>query len=299
MAVTAVLLTSVCDVARADSGGEAAGHFRRGVALYNETDYRAALAEFKKAYSLAPNTAVLYDIGQTQYQLQDYAGALNTFEQYMAEAGGSAPHRSEVLSEMEVLRTRVGQLVVRAAAGAEVLVDDRLVGTTPLNGPVAVSIGARRVSVGLPGRVPVVRVVDVAAGERVPVSIELGEGGSAGGAKVVLTEEDVRKKRVLNMGITWGFTGVFAVSCIVVGALAISANHTLDDARNNYPETQADLDSKAKKSLGLAIGADILGAGAVAAGIAALYYTLHKPRPAGRHAAVEIIPTGNGLVGRF
>jgi len=57
---------------------EAGKHFQRGVTLYNETDYRAALVEFRRAYDLAPNAAVLYNIGETEYQLRDYASALIT-----------------------------------------------------------------------------------------------------------------------------------------------------------------------------------------------------------------------------
>jgi Tfp pilus assembly protein PilF len=46
---------------------DAGKHFQRGVALFNEADYAGALAEFKKAYELAPNPAVLYNIGQTHF----------------------------------------------------------------------------------------------------------------------------------------------------------------------------------------------------------------------------------------
>src|SRR4051812_31637230 len=59
---------------------EAGTHFQRAVQLYSEADYRAALVEFKRAYELAPHVTVLYNLGQTHYQLQNYAEALNTFE---------------------------------------------------------------------------------------------------------------------------------------------------------------------------------------------------------------------------
>src|SRR5580704_5653549 len=72
---------------------QAADHFDRGVAMYGEADYRAALVEFKKAYEIAPNAAVLYNLGQTYYQLQNYAEALSAFEQYIALGGGH--HRDQ------------------------------------------------------------------------------------------------------------------------------------------------------------------------------------------------------------
>src|SRR5205823_3457182 len=67
------LLISVAPGARAESetaAKEASRHFQRGVDLDNEGDYRGALVEFKKAYALLPRASVLYDIGQTEYQLQ-------------------------------------------------------------------------------------------------------------------------------------------------------------------------------------------------------------------------------------
>ncbi|HEX7603304.1 MAG TPA: hypothetical protein VF316_16915, partial [Polyangiaceae bacterium] len=54
---------------------EAGQHFQRAVSLYNETDYNGALVEFKRAYATAPNVNVLYNIGQSQFQLQRYAQA--------------------------------------------------------------------------------------------------------------------------------------------------------------------------------------------------------------------------------
>ena len=55
-------------------------HFQAGVQFYKENDFRAALIEFKRAYELAPNFKVLYNLGQTSLELQDYASALRSFE---------------------------------------------------------------------------------------------------------------------------------------------------------------------------------------------------------------------------
>jgi len=80
VAFVAVLLApslGVPAVARADGGTEpAAEHFRHGVALYKDGDYAGALVEFRRAQDISPNYRVLYDIGQSLYQLQRYAEAL-------------------------------------------------------------------------------------------------------------------------------------------------------------------------------------------------------------------------------
>src|SRR4029077_6652980 len=116
---------------------EATTHFRRGVALYNEADYRGALIEFKRAYEIAPNASVLYNVGETYYQLQNYAAALAVFERYLTEAGTSAPHRREVEQTLETLRTRVGNVQISTnVPDCEITVDDDLVGKTPSGTPV-------------------------------------------------------------------------------------------------------------------------------------------------------------------
>src|SRR4051812_23481825 len=86
---------------------DAGKHFQRGVALFNEADYAGAIAEFRKAYEIAPNAAVLYNIGQTHFQLRSYAAALQAFEKYLAEAGAGAEHRAEAEANVETLRSRV------------------------------------------------------------------------------------------------------------------------------------------------------------------------------------------------
>ena len=94
-----------------DSPSKQAGeHFDRGVGLYGEADYRAALVEFKRAYEIAPNAAVLYNLGQTYFQLQNYASALDSFTRYLSESGESPSHKAEVENAIKTLKTRVGTI---------------------------------------------------------------------------------------------------------------------------------------------------------------------------------------------
>src|SRR5690349_16550442 len=76
--------------ARADTE-EAKSHFQRAVELFHEADFRAALIEFQRAYDAAPNYKVLYNLGQTSLELQDYAGALKAFRGYLDGGGREIP----------------------------------------------------------------------------------------------------------------------------------------------------------------------------------------------------------------
>jgi hypothetical protein len=115
---------------------EASKHFDRGLTLVDEEDWTGALVEFERAYDLDPNYRVLFDIGQCRYQVHDYAGALRAFQRYLADGGEAVPaeRRSKVLADVEVL------------IGAEVRLDDAVVGTTPLVAPLLVSAGLHRIT---------------------------------------------------------------------------------------------------------------------------------------------------------
>ncbi len=300
----AMLIASGAAAQEGDSH-DAAKHFQRGVALYGETDYRAALVEFKRAYAIAPNVAVLYNVGEAEYQLQEYANALTTFERYLAQSPAADGRRGEIESTVEVLRARVGRLTVTTSpAGAEVAVDDQLVGKTPLEESILVSVGHRKVTVSLAGRQTTTRYVDVAADDTVPVSIafpSVSDGASAvPAAHLSATLEPAAPSHSASTWRTvgWVATGAFAAGAIGFGALTLKASGDLSSARSSFPTTADTLnkDSNAVKTYGMV--ADALTAAAVVVGGITLYSTLAatpRARPEGPSARVWLGPASAHL----
>ena len=80
---------------------EARKHYARGVELYNQGADGAALAELERAYQLAPNWKVLYELGVVELNLHDFASALRHFEQYLDEGKDAVKgaRRKEVTDE--------------------------------------------------------------------------------------------------------------------------------------------------------------------------------------------------------
>ncbi|MDP9001270.1 MAG: PEGA domain-containing protein [Myxococcota bacterium] len=269
---------------------EAAKHFQRAVSLYGEADYRAAVVEFKRAYSLAPNTAVLYNIGETEYQLQDYAGALTTFHRYLLETHPTDAHRTEVERNVEVLRTRVGRLRITTlpAAGAEIMVDDQSVGKTPLEDAVLVSIGHRKVVASMPGLAPVIRYVDVAAEDDVAVNLpaagstEVGAGAGVQGEQPALRISHPSRSGSSLRIVGWVATGAFAAGALTFGLLADMAATDLKNARNAFPTTAATLSHDAQLTTTYSVIADSLTAGAILVGGITLLSMLLPPPSAPR-----------------
>jgi hypothetical protein len=301
-AVVAVLPALVSPASRAadpETGGsthEAAKHFQRGVALYGETDYRAALVEFKRAYSIAPNAAVLYNVGETEFQLQDYAAALTTLQQYLAESSPSDSHRAEVEGSVEVLRARVGHVTVTTSpTGADVSIDDQAVGKTPLERPVLVSIGHRKVIASMPGRPPVTRYVDVAADDNVPVALQLAAPADTAGAPsraTIAHDPEPSGGGSTLRAIGWIGTGILGAGAVTFAVLADQESKTLQNARASYPVASATLTQESRLTTTYAVLADSLAGAAVVLGGVTLFSMLTShdagPRVRGGAPGVQV-----------
>jgi hypothetical protein len=255
---------------------EAGKHFQRGVTLYSETDYRGALVEFRRAYEITSNGSVLYNIGETEYQLRDYAGALTTFERYLIEAGPTDSHRAEVESNIRELRTRVGRLTINTIPrGAEVSVDDRVIGKTPLDVPVVVGVGHVRVTATLAGRQPAIREIDVAAEDDLTVLLQLAPVPSAKTAPPPARASSDGARTSASAGslrpLAWVGAGVLGAGAVAMGLLAIHEGATLKSERDAYQDDMsaayaADkrnrLDVLSIRTRRYSLAADVLGAAA-------------------------------------
>ena len=127
---------------------DAQRRFQRGIELYKAGDFGPALVEFKRAYELVPSYKILYNLGQVSYQRRDHAAALRYFRQYLADGDDAIPaeRRQEVNADIAELEQSVGRLQIDAAEeGAEVFVDDVLVGETPLRALITVNGGPRKI----------------------------------------------------------------------------------------------------------------------------------------------------------
>jgi hypothetical protein len=294
VALALVCATSSAFAAPAADQKEAGRHYHRGVQLFNEADYRAALVEFKRAYELVPHPQTLYNIGQTYYQLQNYAAALATFEKFLAQAGPNAAHRAEVDANMETLRARVGKLNVTTSVPAEILIDDETVGKTPLVDPLVITIGHRKVTANVPGRSPVTRYIDVAAGETVTVDLLPVDDKGAAGPSATAEPPEPRSSALPT--VMWVTAGALAAGAIVTGVVALNADSSLSSARDTGGITRDRLDELHSRRATFAAVTDVLGLTAIIAGGFALYFTLsNKPRS----TTVGLGPRGATLQGSF
>jgi tetratricopeptide (TPR) repeat protein len=119
----------------------AQAHFARGIGEYRARRYKDAIDAFLLANDLYPSAAISFNIARAYENLQDPAGALRFYRDYLRRepAASDAAQISRRVEELEDrLRQRGVQQVTILSnpAGATLSVDGRAVGITPWTGEV-------------------------------------------------------------------------------------------------------------------------------------------------------------------
>lgn len=291
----AILSPCVAVVAATHAGedpkvAEARPHFTRGVELYKDGDFRGALIEFQRAYQIAPNFRILYNIGKANLELLDYPAALVAFERYLAEGGAEVPtdKRTEVEAEIPKLRQRVAYLTIECnAPGVEIWVDEVMVGKTPFSKEVVVGTGRHKISVK--GQSP--EVVEVAGGDHATVKLRVDVKPTP------LAPKSTPSRTGVWVGVT--VTSALLVGTGVFGYLALSSRQDFRNAADAGPLSASDVDDRERKIKRFTLTTDILAGATVLAGAVTLYYVLSRTDSGQPDTKVGFGPGSILLEGRF
>ena len=333
--VIALLVCLHGGVARAadDADREARERYESAVKLYEDGAYDAALVELNRAAELRPSYKIYYNIGQVRFAMHDYAAAMDAYRQYLEKGGDKVPpaRRDQVQKELNALAQRVAKLSVETdVPGAEVFIDDLSVGLTPLKAPLVVNSGIRRIGVRHPDYLPQSRRLSIAGGVADTIKFALaGNAAEAGAAAALAAGNPPPPNAETQSGAkatpaaaasapaastsersatahpvpwaAWALTGAFGVSAAVTGALALSANSSLEDDRDNLEVGASEVSSQASKVRTLATVTDCLIAATVISGGVSLWLTLRRPSseaPAGSNqAGLNALKVGFGPQG--
>jgi hypothetical protein len=255
---------------------EASARFRRGVELFQEGAFRAALVEFQRAYDIAPDFRLLYNIGQAQVQVQDYLGANQSYERYLTDGGGDVEpaRREEVEMALTALRERVARLIIRVDRdGADVFVDDLRVGTSPMAGTVAVNLGRHRVYARMADGAAGEKVIDVAGGDLLEVELAIVAAPVTSVADASPDPESQPPMSAMRRGaiVSLATAGAFLVGAVVTGVMTRSKSGELDDALDVKPPaaeaSPKKIDDLRSSVDTLALTTDILAGAAIALGV--------------------------------
>jgi len=153
----------------------AQGLLSEGTAAYGRGDYATALEKFTAAYEIFPSPKLWFNIGQANRDLGRPVEAAAAFDRFLRNAGAAPPETlAEARRSAAELKTKLGQIQVTCAIdGAEITVDGKEVGSTPLGEMVWTTPGRHQVAVQHAGFSPVIEDVAVVAGQASPVSFDL------------------------------------------------------------------------------------------------------------------------------
>ncbi|MET0389991.1 MAG: PEGA domain-containing protein [Polyangiales bacterium] len=277
---------------RDDATDRARVHFRNGIDFYHEENFRAALIEFKRAYKAAPHYKLLYNLGQVSLELQEDGPAIDYFTHYLREGADelTSDRKLEVQTLLVRLQARLAHAVITAdQSGAEIYVDDTLVGTTPLSGPVRLSVGRRRISAHKPGFVTAERTLEVASGDHPVIALALKASTSALGPLSVTPQapEDNTWSAAAWVGIATGVVGAGALTLTVLTGVA-QASFDAERRQQTSDDTLQDLRQDAKRK---ALAAD-LAWGVTVVGAAVTTVLLLTSPGSERSGTSEPTPTG-------
>lgn len=250
---------------------EARERFTRGLELARTENCEGAITEFEASYALAARPNTLYNIARCQEQLNRYDLAIRFYEQYLSVAPADAEDRPTVEATMRSLRNLLGVIAVSSNVAAEVWVGGRVVGSAP--GEVPIPGGRHRVEVRADGYIPVVREVEVAARQRVTVSVVLEQPQQTTIEQTTI-EQTVIEDRGISPGLFYGGLGLTGATAIVGAGFGIRALILRGDQRDVNPlayDEMARIREDVKRSARIA-DVFFLTAGVLAVGTTVVYF---------------------------
>jgi len=289
-----------------EEGGKekAVEHFKKATALYDEGNYGAALVEFNTSYKILPNWKLLYYIGLARQALHDYVGAEHDLFAYLEEGKEelSEEKKNEVGEILKNLSGFIGSILIPVDVdGADVFVNDALVGKSPLPDPVRLSLGEYRIKVSKKGFEDFIKDIELPGGEALEVSVEMKPLPAAPTAKVEPEKPQPApgkmKKKPIEPAAFYamaGLTGAFLAATAVTGGLAIDTHNAFDDTPEQDWEKRLDLRDKGQK---LNVATDVLIGltSASAAAVLVMAFLTDFGKKEKRAAGMILIPGPGGF----
>lgn len=255
---------------------EARAHFNRGVKFYQDSDFRSALVEFQEAYRIAPNPKLYFNIAQTYEELGDFAGAMQSFRDYLAQSEGlPKARRTEVEKALKRLESHVATAKITVnETGADVSLEGERhvdLGKSPLPAAVLVNGGKWTVVAKKDGFVTAEEPMTVAGGDTKEISLTLKVPPPP--PPPPPPPKPPSRSR-LPVFVAGGVTGALVVGATITGILTLGKQSDFESELNRIPGNAARIDDARSSASTMALVTDILAGAAIvgAVGTVVLYF---------------------------
>jgi hypothetical protein len=174
-----ILLTFLAQAAPLTPDPQAKAHAQellgQGSKLYQQGDVTGALEKFEAAYVAFPSPKLMFNIGQANRDLGRPVEAIEAFQRFLAEATDASPEKmADARRFVAELQMKLGKLRIDCdTPGAEVSVDGKTVGRTPLPGLIWATPGRHQVTASRADAVPALETVEAQTGSTSTVTIHL------------------------------------------------------------------------------------------------------------------------------
>lgn len=304
--------------ASAQQPEDADTYFRQGNTFYKEQRWGEARGAYETAWRLKKSHDIAANLAYAEMKLGKFRDAAEhlAFAVKNWPPTGKADKRDYAIERLQLVKKEVGALSIRvSAARAEVLVDGKAIGQSPLDAEVFVEPGSHTVEAKLGGYEDAKEVVEAAKGSALTVTLALvavvppPATGTAVAPPPPAARGPNKAIAITGAAITGVGAGLGVVLAVVSNGKAsdsetlrsalISSNGPAACTGAHVPASCSAVQDaiRGKNTFGSAAAWSFIGAGAV--GAATLIYVLATPRAA-KTGGVVIAPMvaakGGGLV---
>jgi len=279
-----------------------------GTRLYGEGDVAGALEKFQAAYAAFPSPKLMFNIGRANDDLGRPVAAMEAFEKFLAEATDASPETiANANKSASELRRKLGRIRIDCeTADAEVNVDGKRAGLTPLPELVWATPGRHQVTAKHAIAAPAIEDVDVAAGSVSTVTMRLlpAAVSAAVPASKAAPDFDLQAATPPSaasegwwLGRKWTWVAAGSTALLATGAIAggLSAQSKFDSLRSSCGAgnpirpgcSQGDIDSVTSRQTIANVLWGFAGVAAVTTGV--LFYFEGRP--------VNVVPVAGGMAG--
>lgn len=251
-------------VTRAQSSAETEArlHYERGVALFDESQFDAALAEFEAAHALTSRPSLLFNIGQIHARLGHAVESTEAFSRYLAEARDIAPERRVLVeTELATQRARIARVLVNVdVEGALLSIDDVERGTSPAAAPISIGAGEHVLVVAADGHETSRQRFRIAGGEERTIDVHLVRTVVPPSERPQLPSAGAPFPVLTVIGAVVG--GIGLVTWVTGGALTLSEDARLDSLCAMRACAESDTGTIEVSRIVADVGLGVLGVGA-------------------------------------
>jgi hypothetical protein len=168
--------------------GSALADYAAARVLYEDGDYEGAQTKLAAAYEASKDPRLLWNMAACEKALRHYASVIVLLERYLKESSAliGDDERKATHELVETVRGFVDELRLDVQpAGVDVLIDGVQVATTPLDRPLWVDMGKRRLRLQKPGFVTYETEIDLPGGKSVDLKVELAAEVHEGTLRIV------------------------------------------------------------------------------------------------------------------